>query len=408
MNMNTTEVTVNGILSTGLDDKSKLHALERLRARVNFEITKIRKHRLQNYDFSTLPGIDDICVKTIIPYLCNDTQALVNMFARTTKRFLNVSTVQVAYYKIVLPRKYVCIPGNELIHGSKCGTLTLKDASILVNTLNHSIRLFENNDSMLHCLHYAGLNGHLSIVQFLVEEFDMDIHVKDGEGNCVTYLSALHGNMGVADYLVAKGGDLHNKNKGVLDRLTAHYKKEFPRISPLVCLCKKGRLEDVQLLIKAVHDVNSSNGNGMAVKEYVNKAGRTSTASRSREVTPLMAAAGGEHFQVVKYLIEQCEADPNIADSYGQNALHWAVGTKRTDTGVIQLLLNNMSLDSINKKSRWGYTPLDRAYKYNNRLLFNNSPIRYQEIIRLIRSKGGKANVHDENGRGLIKNSCIY
>ena len=51
-----------------------------------------------------------------------------------------------------------------------------------------------------------------------------------------------------------------------------------------------------------------------------------------------------------------------------------------------------MSLDSINKKGRGIATPLDLAYKYNR------SPIR-QEIIALLRSKGGKANCYDENGR---------
>ena len=51
-----------------------------------------------------------------------------------------------------------------------------------------------------------------------------------------------------------------------------------------------------------------------------------------------------------------------------------------------------MPLNSINKKTRSGYTPLDWAYR-NNR-----SPIR-QEIIALLRSKGGKANCYDENGR---------
>ena len=38
------------------------------------------------------------------------------------------------------------------------------------------------------------------------------------------------------------------------------------------------------------------------------------------------------------------------------------------------------------------YTPLDCAY------LLNRSPIK-QEIITLLRSKGGKANNYDENGR---------
>ena len=51
-----------------------------------------------------------------------------------------------------------------------------------------------------------------------------------------------------------------------------------------------------------------------------------------------------------------------------------------------------MILIVINKKNWFGSAPLDRAYNYNN------SPIK-QEIIDLIRSKGGKANKYDENGR---------
>ena len=70
-----------------------------------------------------------------------------------------------------------------------------------------------------------------------------------------------------------------------------------------------------------------------------------------------------------------------------------------------------MSIDSINQKDRsevmWedesedednddgGDTPLDKAYRAYK---YNDSPIR-QEIIALVRSKGGKANYHDENGR---------
>ena len=106
-----------------------------------------------------------------------------------------------------------------------------------------------------------------------------------------------------------------------------------------------------------------------------------------------MIAAENEHFQIVKYLIEQGEADPNIADSGGWNALHWAARYNRTNTELIELLLTHMSLDSINKKNRWGFTPLDYAYSENT-----SRSIR-QEIIALLRSKGGKANKFDENGR---------
>ena len=127
----------------------------------------------------------------------------------------------------------------------------------------------------------------------------------------------------------------------------------------------------------------------MTLKEYVNQEGKDSRGDDGW--TPLSAAARYEHFQIVKYLIEQGEADPNIANSDGYNALHWAAQTNKKDTKVIELLLTNMSLNSINKKGGSGWTPLDRAY-------YNKSPIK-QAIIDLIRSKGGKANCFDENGR---------
>ena len=173
------------------------------------------------------------------------------------------------------------------------------------------------------------------------------------------------------------------------------YKKEFRKGTPLVCACEKGRFEDVKVLITGYNDVNGSNGNNnnMTLKEYVSQVGKVSYGG---ERTPLMVAALKEHFQIVKYLIEQGEADPNIANSRGYNALHYAAGSNETNTELIELLLTHMTLDSINKKNWRGFTPLDYAYWYND------SPLR-QEIIALLRSKGGKANYHDENGRDVGK-----
>ena len=52
-----------------------------------------------------------------------------------------------------------------------------------------------------------------------------------------------------------------------------------------------------------------------------------------------------------------------------------------------------MTIDSINKEDKDGYTPLDDWYRYNI------SPIQHkQEMIALIRLKGGIANNYDENG----------
>ena len=173
----------------------------------------------------------------------------------------------------------------------------------------------------------------------------------------------------------------------VLNRLNDRYETEFPAGTPLVCACEKGRLQDVKLFITCMNGINSN----MTMREYVSQVGKNSFGWDKR---PLMIAAKKGHFQVVKYLIEQGEADPNIADSRnGWNALHYAARDNKKDTKLIEFLLTNMSLTSINKKGDYGgYTPLDCAYK------FNKSPIK-QKIIDLIRSKGGKANNYNENDR---------
>ena len=265
-----------------LTPEDKKDVLERMETIIHFKMIKQQRNlcikTVVKRDFSKLPGIDDICVKTIIPYLGNDGQALMNMFGKTTKRFLTVPTIHDIYNKNI--------------------------------------------------------------------------------SNCY---------------------------RNILNRLNDRYETEFPDGAPLICACEEGRFEDVKLFITCMKGINN-----MTLRENVNQEDEDSNRDY---MTPLIIAARDEHFQVVKYLIEQGEADPNIADSeYGMNALHFAAETNSTNTELIELLLTHMSLDSINKKGGGVATPLDSAYRYNH------SPLR-QEIIALLRSKGGKANCHDENGR---------
>ena len=206
--------------------------------------------------------------------------------------------------------------------------------------------------------------------------------------------SCLVKNLGHASFNECVSEAISNPKQ--LYELYQRYNNEFEGRSALICACGEGHMNDVLLFLNLhrFHKYIEMNGvkeGNMTVKEMFNQVGRSSLGG---EWTPLIAAAWYEHFQVVQYLIEQGEADPNIARSNGSNALHLAACNNRTNTGVIQCLLNHMSLDSINKKNRRGSTPLDWAYS-------NDSPIR-QEIIALIRSKGGKANYHDANGRTIF------
>ena len=73
-------------------------------------------------------------------------------------------------------------------------------------------------------------------------------------------------------------------------------------------------------------------------------------------------------------MIEQCEADPNIANSNGSNALHYAAGNNKKDTELIEFLLTNMPLTSINKKDPGGESLPWTGH------IYNKSPIK-QKII---------------------------
>ena len=131
----------------------------------------------------------------------------------------------------------------------------------------------------------------------------------------------------------------------------------------------------------------------MTLKDMTSQVGRD---TRGVECTPLMVAARREDFQMVQYLIKQGEVDPNIANSDGENALHYAACFNRTNTELIELLLNHMTIDSINKMaSDDGNTPLDDCYALNDSSIL-------QEIIALLRSKGGIANYYDENGNRMM------
>ena len=150
--------------------------------------------------------------------------------------------------------------------------------------------------------------------------------------------------------------------------LIERYQREFPNgtifrdaiPTPIVCACERGRMDDVELFMN-LHPfhkyITNRDLNGyrddMALKDMVNLVGKD---SHGDDGTPLMAAAGYEYFQIVKYLIEQGEADPNIADSDGSNALHYAASLNRTNTELVGLLLTHMSLNSINNIRTGGDT----------------------------------------------------
>ena len=140
----------------------------------------------------------------------------------------------------------------------------------------------------------------------------------------------------------------------------------------MVCACEKGRVEDVEGMIRGARAA------GMDVTAMVSEVG---TASDGWSMTPLMEAATYEHSTIIEILL-QYNADTATTSSIGNNALHIAAWCNKRTTTTVQLLLNNMKLEDINHKDKYGDTPLDSCY--------NNISSIKQQLIDLIRQKGGK------------------
>mgnify|MGYP005623706235 CR=1 FL=1 len=143
----------------------------------------------------------------------------------------------------------------------------------------------------------------------------------------------------------------------------------------MVCACEKGRVEDVEGMIRGARAA------GMDVTAMVSEVG---TDSYGFSFTPLMAAARYEHSTIIEILLQYNADTATTTNRHGSNALHYAAINNTTTTTTVQLLLNNMKLEDINHKDTWnGRTPLDFCYEYNK------SSIK-QQLIDLIRQKGGK------------------
>ena len=167
---------------------------------------------------------------------------------------------------------------------------------------------------------------------------------------------------------------------------------QYSLLIPFVYACGYGSLDDIKLFMNYFHfhkyitnrDVNGYKDD-MTLKKYVNQIFENKGTGR---YTPLMYAALNNCFSTCKYLIENCEADLDIRNIYGCNALHYAIFFWRRPLSkkLIIFLINHMSLDSINEKNQKGETILDEIY-----MSYDDCNVR-RILIALLMSKGAIEN----------------
>ena len=127
--------------------------------------------------------------------------------------------------------------------------------------------------------------------------------------------------------------------------------------------------------------------------------------------TPLTAACYNDHLDIVKYLVETCHADVNLPDRYGNTSLTRAC--RYVSMSVSMYLLCEVSDLDVNiansygnialhlavwcSKGYKGYTQLHEACRYRGNVT---------EVLSLVYVRGHKINVQNNNGDTPLHLAC--
>jgi ankyrin repeat protein len=191
-------------------------------------------------------------------------------------------------------------------------------------------------------------SGDFEKVKLLVEKNPSFVNAMDDTTLSPVLTAAYHGEMGIANYLVANGAkmDIFSSSALGLTYIVKNLVQKYPKMvnavaidgfQPLGLACYFGRLETAQYLVLHGAEVNSP-------------------AINEQRVTPLHSAVAGRHFEVARLLLAN-GADANAEQQGGFTALHAAAQNGQIE--MIQLLLaNGAKLDARTLERK---TPADLA-----------------------------------------------
>ena len=165
-------------------------------------------------------------------------------------------------------------------------------------------------------LHCACQNGHLEVVKYLITEHKCSPEYGDVDGYTPLHSATSTGHLAIVKYLISQ----HNCNPQCCD---------IKGITALHVACFNGHLHVAKYLIQEQNCPcdPKSRIDATTLKEL----GFTQQMLRifepfllCKDIIPLHCASLGGHLDIVKYLIEVCNCNPNYATSTGLTAIDFA------------------------------------------------------------------------------------
>ena len=221
------------------------------------------------------------------------------------------------YENRLSPLHYAVVQGHKCVVEYMCGLESVDTEAIDKQGRN--------------CVFKACRHGHIDLVTFLIESCNANYTRGDNESVVPLHVAAYEGHVPIVEFLSQLPGiDMESKN----GRTALHY------------ACQQGKLPVVKCLIEKCGSLN---------RECVDK----------ESITPLHLAAGNGHFDTVKYLCtNRCScSDPSKTDISNRTPLHYAAhgGYSECKLEVVKFLVEECNLDVMCKDSAHEVVPLHLA-----------------------------------------------
>lgn len=210
----------------------------------------------------------------------------------------------------------------------------------------HNVNCIDINGRLSTPLHFACGYNKLGVVEYLLKN-GADVHAKDKGGLVPLHNACSYGHLEVAELLIKRGANVNAV--------------DVWKFTPLHEAAAKGKYEICKLLLKNGADPNRKNKDNLTPLEVVKDQDSDLVDLLRGEAALLDAAKKGDLDRVKKLLTPQ---NVNCRDEHGRNStpLHLAAGYNHLD--VVEYLLQNGA--DVNTKDKGGLIPLHNAASYGH------------------------------------------
>ena len=174
-----------------------------------------------------------------------------------------------------------------------------------------------------HPIHFATMNGHLSIIQYLIEVQHIHPSLKGQGANTPLHYACESGYFEIVEYLLSKNAFIESQ--------------DCEGYTPLHLACKNGHLSIVELVYSAGANIEAQDEN---------------------QNTPLHLACEGGHLPIVEFLISK-GANIEAENFYRRTPLHQASYYFCAD--IVKYLISKGA--NKNAEDVYGHTPYDLGNK---------------------------------------------